>query len=413
MKGNHVLPMFTGSVPRPTTSGLVGTLLGIVGPNLPDVASISNRVLRLFAGLTVRSMGCHMRDAAFGTVSPGIWWTLSGNSVRVHPLRDAPHGSGEVDGKPEHPQTFGGAAGGGRRRCRRVRCNSPDVPPSKYWTCRQKDKLHSLAVARLESPMTRRLLTKITRAFWDAYSLHTLDSDDLAAEAMKRMLLETRRCLWPEHPRDPHKRRDPSMPPILRYRNPTTYIQHRVIDVLRAVSMDESNITFGALVNYDQTQRHILSDRVDMRCGMALDEPPSDALNGAADRRDPETVQAEFEAEEIGRQLDGPPGSRSRLPWRRPLPRPLGEMKSVHLAPGEVPEVKRRLRVWCRSLTAYERRLVWARFGRWIHGKRGDQMPIRSIREVALIVHKPKSTVARDLETALRKMLHRAIPGTV
>ena len=255
---------------------------------------------------------------------------------------------------------------------RRIRCNSPDVPDSRKWTEWQKQELYRLAIRRIESPMVWRMLTKIARAVWSIYTLHTNDSDDIRADAIGRMIADTQRCLWPKPTRNPAEPALPRMPPILKYRNPRRYIRHRIIDVLRAISLDEGyQVTTSNLDDPMRGGEYVLSDdpNIDGDDGADyLDDGdggatmPGDALPGVRNEPSRDTIQADLEAEDIAAELDGEPGHNSRLRWRRPLPKPARQKRPERVLPTDAEDAAERkhLRRIHPQLTAYERRLLTA-----------------------------------------------------
>ena len=317
------------------------------------------------------------------------------------------------------------------------------MPGDAEPTEAQKQHVRKLALEKLESRKVQTTLIKISRAMWDAYSLHSCDSGDLESETRLSILTDIDKALWPQNGQAPQ------VPAILKYKNPTTYIKHRMINALDSLTKDEGQITAGDSPVEQQwiggdapPARNLLSDDADnesYESDVLFDdeqEPPATAaeLEGL-DAEDvaaltaeeplpldgiepPELPEAGVAAEgAVASELEDATAEVETIDSRQRPPR--GKLtksekwRQGHILPGGgegetdwEPDMKfaDELRWGYPELSSYERRILIARYEKWHKTRAGEWRPSVSIRKVAEKFGVRESKMRRDLERLLVKM---------
>ena len=238
------------------------------------------------------------------------------------------------------------------------------------------------------------ILLKLSRAIWDTYSLHTMDSEDLECGTRLSMCEDIQKALWPENGTLV------GPPPILRYSNPTTYIKWRMINFMDAGTKDEGQVTAGGSAEEQNWNggdsprgRNLLSDDND-----------SDSSDGGESAPEP------------GEILDDTGDPATKCPrekptrtekWHRPHQHHGGEgqlarlMRTWRDTGGR--EMRRELDLWP-NLTPRDRRIMMARYAKWHKTNEGNWRPSVSIAKVAEKFDQSESTMRREIEGILEKL---------
>ena len=273
---------------------------------------------------------------------------------------------------------------------------SDDTPERVYdWTEQQKQAIRQQAFDRIETPYVAGILLKLSRAIWDTYSLHTMDSEDLECGTRLSMCEGIQKALWPENGRAV------GPPPILMYKNPTTYIKRRMLNFLDKGTFDEGQVTAGGSAleqNWNGGDsprgRNILSDDTDADGydGGASAPPAEEILDDAGDPTASSAHEKPTRTEK----------------WHRPHPRwgdgEEGIARLMKTWRGTDREEMVKALEWMPNLTRRERRIMVARYVKWKKTRDGNWRPSVSIAKVAEKFDQSESAMRREIEGILEKL---------